>query len=100
MNMAYSGVIFDGLITKPRVSSDIMLRDGLEAERTNLTAQVQSGDYFAMLATNLDLMSQTLAARRKSDSETLRKMVDDLLYLQQNYAIIKKLSKWTETITK
>jgi hypothetical protein len=98
MALAYTGTIFDGVITSED-STQFLLRDGLRADRNNLKAQIQSGDYFAMLATNLDLMSQAMAKRHKNDGENLRRIVDDLLYLQQNYAIIKKLNRWTDKTT-
>jgi hypothetical protein len=97
MSLAYTAAIFDGVITDEN-STGLLLRDGIGTDHSSLKAQIQSGDYFAMLATNLDLMSQAMAAKRKNDSESLRKTVDDLLYLQQNYTIIKKLNRWTEKI--
>lgn len=52
-----------------------------------LDAQVRSGDYFVMIATALDLLG-----RKTTDYELkikLEAIVSDLIYLQDNYSIIK-----------
>lgn len=55
-----------------------------------LQAQVASQDYFAMLATALDQISQHLKAEQNNDYIVLEKFINDLLYLHQHYKISKK----------
>lgn len=58
--------------------------------KEELLAQLASNDYFAMLATSLDEVSQHLETARHSDYVILEKLINDLLYLQHNYKITKK----------
>jgi len=46
-------------------------------------------DYFGTLATTLDLLRQAIEERgyRAEDADLLRRITDDLLYLQANHAI-------------
>jgi hypothetical protein len=80
----YSGVMSHGW---PRI---VFLRDrqGIStAEELTVEAEVRSGDYFVTLATRLDDVGRTLsdyAARIE-----LENVVSDLIYLQDNYMIIK-----------
>jgi len=55
-----------------------------------LLAQIASDDYFAMLATSLDEISQRLEVAQHNDYVILEKLINDLLYLQHNYKITKK----------
>jgi hypothetical protein len=55
-----------------------------------LRAQVASSDYFAMLATNLDQISQNLRTEDVNDYVLLDKVINDLLFLHQHYKITKK----------
>jgi len=60
--------------------------------RQGLEFHVKVDDYFASLATLLDLLRQSLGDsawdRRVADS--LEKSVEDLMYLHRNFKIIKK----------
>lgn len=72
-----------------------LLRDGSDERHhvhneAELRAQVASSDYFAMLATNLDQISQNLRTEDVNDYVLLDKVINDLLFLHQNYKIIKK----------
>jgi hypothetical protein len=61
-----------------------------QERQLQVSMQVRSGDYFATLATKLDGLSQQI---KRTDEETaydLELLVNDLLYLQRNYAIDKK----------
>lgn len=58
--------------------------------KTELKAQVASGDYFALLATRLDELSQSLKKDNHSDYVLLEHAIDDLLYLHKYYAISKR----------
>ena len=64
----------------------LVVRDG-EISSLELEAQVRSGDYFVTVATVLDMLG-----RKTDDYETkiaLENIVSDLIYLQDNYTIIK-----------
>ncbi len=59
----------------------------------SLQFHIEENDYFGTLATVLDLVSQDL--RKKggcSNAETLRRLRDRLMYLQQGYRIEKMQS--------
>lgn len=58
--------------------------------KEELLAQIASDDYFAMLATTLDEISQRLETASHSDYVLLEKLINDLLYLQHNYKVTKK----------
>lgn len=91
----YPLTIFDNLLQhgwrRPKI-----LRDGVDHSHhhvhneAELRAQVASSDYFAMLATNLDQISQNLRTEDLNDYVLLDKVINDLLFLHQNYKIIKK----------
>lgn len=55
-----------------------------------LKAHVMSGDYFSLLATRLDEVSQNLKTNPAPESGVLQSIVDDLLYLQRHYRIVRK----------
>lgn len=56
-----------------------------------LDAQVRSGDYFVMLATELDTVAEY--TENIGIRGALEDVVSDLLYLQQNYVIDRKDQK-------
>ena len=60
--------------------------------RRGLEFHIETNDYFGTLATVLDLSRQTLGntARERMIAEHLAKNVDDLIYLQKKYRIIRK----------
>jgi hypothetical protein len=81
---------FTGLISHGW-SMPRFVRDQTEQDMHELDAQVQSGDFFVLLATELD----TLGARIINQSVRMRleDLVSDLIYLQEHYEITKKDSK-------
>lgn len=58
--------------------------------KEELLAQIASDDYFAMLATTLDEVSQRLESAQHNDYVILEKLINDLLYLQHHYKLVKK----------
>jgi hypothetical protein len=68
----------------PGPSLFVMEKDKFE----KLKFHVDSQDYFGTLATVLNLLRQNDIVLDKN--KTLDKIVDDLMYLQTNYRIIKK----------
>lgn len=58
-----------------------------------LKAHVRSGDYFSLLASRLDDISQTMSADHEAESIGLQHLVEELLYLQRRYQIIHKASE-------
>jgi len=58
--------------------------------KRRLKFHIQANDYFGTLATVLDLVSQDLRKKgHSSKAETLRRLRDRLMYLQQGYRIDK-----------
>lgn len=82
------------MISSLPLDSFFVARDKKDLQRIkNLIFHIESDDYFATLATILDLMRQRMEqAKQSSDrcSENLEELKNDLVYLQKNYKIIKK----------
>lgn len=75
--------------------SPVVLHDG--DEHFSLLFHLEQEDYFGTLATILNLLRQSTTGKHKTvssyrviNSLVLEKVVDDLLYLQKNYQIVKK----------
>ena len=67
------------------------VNDGEENKRAKgIRDHVEAGDYFASLATVLDLTGQKVERVDKSSSRRLRYIKKDLLHLQKNYYIVEK----------
>lgn len=64
-----------------------MLNDG---EHQTVDFHVQSDDYFATLATVLDLLRQQQMTTDQQSAGLLERLVHDLLYLQRHYRIEPK----------
>jgi hypothetical protein len=62
-----------------------------KARQRGLEFHIQINDYFGTLATILDLSRQTLgqSAHEREVGGYLAKQVNDLMYLQRNYKIVK-----------
>ena len=65
---------------------------GVVGMRKNIKFHIKEDDYFASLATVLDLLRQSADTMgyKQRDSETLEKVRDDLIYLQRYYKIVGK----------
>jgi hypothetical protein len=63
----------------------MFVRDEREERRSQLEAQVRSGDYFITLATNLEQISKRL--QDNPERASLQTIITDLLYLQTKYII-------------
>ena len=91
--LSYQLPTFSGLISHGW-QQVAFVRDAAEDEQrlpTELDAQIRSGDYFVTLATQLDVLgSQLVNWNVRSDLEDL---TSDLIYLQDNYQILKKDQK-------
>lgn len=74
-----------GLGLSPGVVKDIE-----DISRDKLQVCLRSGDYFAMLATLIDEISDSIAANDPAQAYRLQKIVEDLLYLQSDYNIVQK----------
>ena len=70
----------------------MMLRDGSQKPKSKaeLQAHIASGDYFTLLATRLDQVSQSLQDSNRSDYVILEDTICDLLYLHEYYKVSKK----------
>lgn len=66
----------------------LFMRDGEQVEvEYAIDAQVRSGDYFVTLATVLDQLSRQVP--NYEERAQLEEVVSDLIYLQDNYTIVK-----------
>jgi hypothetical protein len=68
----------------------LLLRDGSRSNKEELIAQVRSGNYFVTLATLLDTLSANLTDENEAEAMILQVMVDNLIYLDENYELVKK----------
>ncbi|MDA3839919.1 MAG: hypothetical protein PF572_02415 [Patescibacteria group bacterium] len=60
-------------------------------DKKNLQFHIESDDYFGTLATVIDLVRQNLNPfKQKQEKSTLEVKVEELIYLQKNYRIVKK----------
>lgn len=69
---------------------------GMEKDRIqNLKFHVRSEDYFGTLATILDLFRLDVLEKKLiyDKDKVLKKIIKDLIYLQENYKIVKKHGK-------
>jgi hypothetical protein len=62
----------------------------IERRRMDIDAQIRSGDYFIMLATKLDELSQLEQIAHDDAIFEMQRIVGDLLYLQHKYEIKRK----------
>ena len=59
--------------------------------KESLEFHIKSDDYFGTLATVLDLIKQQIFGDKKSKlKNAIESKVSELLYLQENYQIVKK----------
>lgn len=69
---------------------NVLLHDFTSEYIMHLKAQVASGDYFALLATKLDQLSQELEKINPDAHFTLERTIADLIFLHERYEITKK----------
>lgn len=61
----------------------------MNTKNINLEFHIESDDYFGTLAAILDLFTQSVMGSSDKD-KILKEKVKELMYLQNNYKIIKK----------
>lgn len=74
----------------PTSDEPTLLHDIDEEAVYELRAHAASGDYFIMLATRLDYLSQQLASTDPDTHEALERIIADLNYLHTHYHISRK----------
>lgn len=67
-----------------------LFRDLPDEYAAELQTRVASGDYFIVLATQLDLLSQELAETDPNAQMQLERIITDLAYLHARYEIHRK----------
>jgi hypothetical protein len=65
----------------------------LICDKNSTNFHIKAKDYFASLATILDLLSQNNSLTEKEIKNILKSLAKDLLYLQENYRIVEKNNK-------
>ncbi len=83
--MHYLTGLFGHTATVPKV-----VQDGIDGENIEFQARVQSGDYFVTLATEIDKVVNLLRQADMLEAEVLETHVNELLYIDKHYKIIKK----------
>ncbi len=73
--------------TRPQT---LCVRDILYNDHNELKVHVRSDEYFSMLANILDAVSDPGKNNCKRTHPELQKIINDLLFLQRHYRIIKK----------
>lgn len=94
MAAGYQLQTFTGMVSHgwPKVG---FLRDTTESQiKLTVDAQVRSGDYFVTLATTLDALAKDVGDYRIRAH--VEELVSDLIYLQDNYTIVKNDSQCQE----
>jgi len=58
----------------------------------SLKFHIKNNDYFGTLATVLSLIKEKSldSGLTKDDDKAIKKIIDDLMFLQKNYVIVKK----------
>ncbi len=69
----------------PRLAGDY-----ISVDTEKLDTQIRSGDYFVTLATTLEVLSQRLAVEENPAAVDFERLANELLYLQNYYAIARK----------
>jgi len=79
-------------VTGNRLGAVLVLHDRSEKERRRkkLEFHVKSNDYFGTLATIIDFIRVEEKIVGKNKNKILKNIKDDLLYLQNNYKIVRK----------
>lgn len=67
---------------------DVDIDEPIEQQR--LHAQIKSGDYFHVLVSDLDEISQNIAKLDEAQSITLQHLIDNLLYIDRHYQLRAK----------
>lgn len=92
MEQSYQLSIYDRVLDHFRRAR--LVRDAAEVaydeDELELKAHVSSGDYFVMLATRLDHLSDVARAEAPEVAVELQRLVRQLMRLQQNYQISVK----------
>lgn len=69
---------------------NLFIRDNPEQDQKHLLFHIETGDYFATLATILTLTMDLSPNLDKQSKEVLAKAHRDLVYLQKTHAIVSK----------
>jgi hypothetical protein len=59
-------------------------------DRLELETHVRSGDYWSTLATRIDTISELLTDANDAERANLQRIVDELLYVERRYRLIKR----------
>lgn len=78
-------------ITAHSYSSVVAVEDAEDSPAKQvLAAHIKSGDYFSLLATQLDQVCQGFDGKKDGGDIVLQQIIEDLLFIQQKYKIVKK----------
>lgn len=77
-------------------SRSLVVGDYIRVDTQKVDAQVRSGDYFVMLATLIEVLSQRPAHQTMNFAPELERIANELLYLQNYYDIVRKVKSDVE----
>jgi hypothetical protein len=84
-----------GTAAQPLLLQDTDDEENTESitDKDELAAFISSGDYFGMLATRIDAISDNLHPDNEAEAMILQHIVNNLLYLDRDYRLVKKNSR-------
>ena len=86
----YTLSAFRGVLSHASASAKYIEDADEQFNTQDLKAHVKSGDYFSLLATKLDEISQAINDCGPEQTIVLQQLIDNLLYLQKYYHIVPK----------
>jgi hypothetical protein len=90
---AYKINLQNGLLNCGIRKPDLLVKDAEDSERKSLKFHIEADDYFGTLATILELLREESHLTAEVQDSLWGKIIDDQIYLQQNYKIVKKRSE-------
>lgn len=93
MSTAYAVRPSFSLLTHWGMRRPLMAGDYIAVDTDKVDVQIKSGDYFVTLATSLELISQRLETEHNDVAKNIEQAVNELLYLQSSYKVVKKTDK-------
>lgn len=93
MSTAYATRPSFSLLSHWGMRRSLMVGDYIAVDTDKVDVQIKSGDYFVTLATSLELISQRLETEHNDVAKNIEQAVNELLYLQSGYKVVKKTDK-------
>jgi len=69
---------------------DLEIQDSAGESKASLKFHISSDDYFGTLASIMNLLTEKNMVYNSRHKQALKRIADDLVFLQQNYKIVRK----------